>query len=77
MYLARISNGRESVERVDDVETDLVNNKVVRRPRQARAWRFDGGAAAFSQSPEGALASARKLLAEETLIIELQQRQIA
>jgi len=65
MWLARITGGVvRSVIRVDDFETDLVGTKEVRRPRQPRGWRIDKGAAAISQSPEGAVASARAVLAQ-------------
>jgi hypothetical protein len=63
MWLAKIVDGVvQPTVRVDDFVTDIVGTKEVRRPRTARAWRIKNGAAAISQSPEGAIASARSVL---------------
>lgn len=63
MWIARIEDGIEyPASRVDDFETYRVGLRERRRPREARAWRTRKGAAAFSQSPEGAIASARRVL---------------
>lgn len=63
MWIARIKNGVEyQPARIDDFVTELRKSREVRRPRFARSWRIDGGAAAISQSPEGAIASARRVL---------------
>ena len=63
MYLARICNGvAQPIVYVDDFESDLVDGREVRRPRQPWARLTPTGAAALSQSPEGALASARAVL---------------
>lgn len=63
MWIARIIHGVvQSVTRVDDVELQLIGDREFKRPRRARAWRIKNGAAAISQSPEGAVASARRVL---------------
>lgn len=63
MWIARINKGIEyPPARIDDFVTDLVKRREVRRPRLPRAWRTEHGAAAISQSPEGAIASARRVL---------------
>jgi hypothetical protein len=65
MWIARIRNGVEYPPvRMDDFVTYLDGVRERRRPREPRAWKFDGGAAAISQSPEGALAGARAVLAQ-------------
>lgn len=65
MWLARIIHGVvQSVNRVDNYESHLRDGKEVRRPRHPRAWRIKHGAAALSQSPEGAIASAKAVLAQ-------------
>jgi len=69
MYLARIvADSEPLVAKVVDYE--LVMDAVgeyVRRPRQPRAWKINGGAAAISQSPAGAIASAKNILEQEIL----------
>jgi hypothetical protein len=63
MWLVRIIEGvAHPASRMDDFVTVLAGTREVRRPLQARAWRTKKGAAAISQSPEGAEASARRVL---------------
>ena len=63
MWIARIENGVEHpATRIDDFETYLDGRRERRRPRIPRAWRTEFGAAAISQSPEGTLGSARRVL---------------
>ena len=69
MYLARIISDCEPlVAKVVDYELVMdAIGEYVRRPRQPRAWKIKGGAAAVSQSPSGAVASAKNILEQERL----------
>lgn len=63
MWLVRIIDGVvQPVSRMDDFVTARVGFRETKRPREPRAWRIERGAAAISQSPEGAIASARRVL---------------
>jgi hypothetical protein len=69
MYLARLIPGHAPlVAPVVDYElvTDT-NGDHRKRPRQPHAWLIKAGAAAISQSPAGAVASAKGMLEREAL----------
>lgn len=84
MYFARIVNGAVMpVVHVPDEEGCIRGDCLVVRPRVPRAWRFTQtrnsvviatGAAAYSQSPEGALASARAVLEENPVEFKFQPK---
>lgn len=69
MYLARIvADSEPLVAKVLDYELVMdAIGEYVRRPRQPRAWKITGGAAAISQTPAGAIASAQNILKQEIL----------
>lgn len=69
MFLAKITNGTKPIvtEVADEELVATADGRFVRRPRQGKAWKIVGGAAAVSQTPSGAIASAKGVLEREML----------
>lgn len=69
MFLAKILHGCEPI--ITPVVSHEwvvgLGNNVVKRPRQPWARAIKGGAAALSQTPHGAIASAKVVLEQEIL----------